>query len=161
MNWLDFAIVVFIIISVIVGLMTGLIKSIISLAGLIVGIILAGRYYILLADRLTFISSPTVARVVAFAIILVGVMVIAAIIARLLTKIASALLLGLLNRLGGALFGLVVGALLAGAVLAVWIRYLGTTDAITQSHVAPFLLKYFPLVLSILPEEFQQVITFF
>ena len=45
MNWLDIVIIVALAISTFLGLKIGIIKALLSLAGLIVGVILAGRYY--------------------------------------------------------------------------------------------------------------------
>ena len=56
MNWLDIAILVLIAIPTLLGLKSGLIKAILSFAGVIVGVILAGRYHTILAEKLTFIS---------------------------------------------------------------------------------------------------------
>jgi len=67
----------------------------------------------------------------------------------------------LVNRLGGALFGLVLGAILCGALLATWVRFLGITGAIVESTLARILLDYFPLVLALLPDEFDAVRSFF
>ena len=71
MSWIDIVITVIVVITTVVGLRTGIIKAALSLVGVIVGVILAGRYSASLANQLTFISSEEVARIVAFAIILV------------------------------------------------------------------------------------------
>ena len=44
MNWLDIVILVFVAIAALIGLKIGLIKAALSLAGIILGIFLAGRY---------------------------------------------------------------------------------------------------------------------
>ena len=69
MNWLDIVIAIILVINLIVGLIAGLIKMVISLAGLILGIFLAGHYYQVLAGKLTFISSDRVAGIVAYSIL--------------------------------------------------------------------------------------------
>ncbi len=112
MNWLDIVIVVAVVIPTVIGLRIGMIKAALSLAGLIVGVIVAGRYYLPLSEKLTFISSPSVAEIAAFIIILIGIMIIAAVLAWLLKWTASVIMLGWVNHLGGAVFGLVLGAIL-------------------------------------------------
>ncbi|GAH14431.1 unnamed protein product, partial [marine sediment metagenome] len=121
MNWLDIIIIVVLIISTIFGLRTGIIKAALSLAGLIIGVILAGRYYTPLSEQLTFIPQAGVAQAVAFAIILIGVMVIAGVLAKLLKWATSLVMLGWVNKLSGAVFGLVLGAIFCGALLAIWV----------------------------------------
>ena len=161
MTWLDIVLVVVIGVATLMGLRTGIIKAVLSLVGLIVGITLAGRFYISLSGELTFISSPEWAKVVAFIIIVVGVMIVARVIAGVLKRIASALMLGWVDKIGGAVFGLVLGATLCGALLALWLKYLGIADAITDSGLALLLLDRLPMVLALLPAEFDGVRSFF
>ncbi len=161
MNWLDIIIIVVVAIATLLGLRIGIIKSVLSLVGLIVGVILAGRYYVPLSEQLAFIPQANAAKVVAFAIILIGIMVVASVLAWLLKWIASIMMLGWVNRAGGAIFGLVLGAILCSALLAIFTKFLGVEEAITESGLATILLTRFPIVLALLPEEFDAVRLFF
>ena len=161
MSWLDIVLLVVIAIPTLLGFRAGIIKAVLSLAGVIVGVILAGRYYVLLSEQLTFITHAGAAKIVAFAIILIVVMIIAGVAASLLKWAASIVMLGWVNRLGGALFGFVLGAILCGAFLATWINFLGIGGAIADSALARVLLDYFPMVLALLPDEFDAVRSFF
>jgi membrane protein required for colicin V production len=161
MNWLDIVIVVVIAVATLSGLIVGLIGSALFLAGIIVGIMLAGRYYLPFSQQLGFISSENVAQIVAFAIILFGVMLIALVLAVVLRWAFSLISLGWLDRLGGAFFGLVTGTLLCGAVLAMWVKFMGAGATVTGSALASFLLEHFPIVLGLLPAEFDAVRSFF
>ena len=160
MYWLDIAIIVAIAIAILIGLRIGIIKAVLSLAGLIVGVILAGRYYVPFSEWLSFIPYENAAKVVAFAIILIGVMVIAGVLASLLKWAASAIMLGWVNRLGGAVFGLVLGAIFCGALLAIWVKFFDIA-AISESNLAAILLDRLPVVLALLPDEFDAVRSFF
>jgi len=161
MNWLDIVILVVVAGATFLGLRIGIIRAVLSLAGLIVGVILAGLYYGPLAEQLTFISQASVAEAVAFAIILIGVMITAGIAAALLKWAASVVMLGWVNHLGGAIFGLVLGAILCGALLAIWIKFLGAPEIINESNLAATLLDRFPAVLALLPDEFDVIRSFF
>ncbi|MDP3879565.1 MAG: CvpA family protein [Dehalococcoidales bacterium] len=161
MNWLDITLLVIIASAVFFGLKTGLIKAVFSLAGIIVGVILAGRLHTPLAGQLTFIPQPGIAEVVAFAIILIGTMIVASILARLVKWTASIVMLGWVNYLGGAAFGFVMGSLFCGALLASWVKYFGAAEIISQSSLANILLDRFPAVLALLPEEFDAIRSFF
>ncbi len=161
MNWLDIVIAIVLAISAFVGLKSGIIKIVISIAGLILGIFLAGRFYQGFADKLTFISSGTAAEITAYIIILVVVMAAAAVIAWLLSRLLSDVMLGWLNRLGGAILGAIIAGIFVGAVLAVWAKYGGGGDTTGNSFLAKFLLDKFPLVLALLPDEFDSVRSFF
>jgi len=161
MNWLDLIIIVLLAISTLMGLRTGIIKTVLSLAGVIVGVILAGRFYLALSEQLTFIPQENVARIAAFAIILIGIMLVAGILASVLKWLTSIVMLGWVNRLGGALFGLVMGAIVCSALLAIWAKFLGSEGTINESGLAILLLDRFPMVLALLPEEFDAVRSFF
>ena len=161
MNWLDIVLLVIMAGGIFVGLRIGLIKATLSLVGLILGIILAGRFYVPLSEQLTFIPQASVAEVVAFAIILIGIMLIASILAAVLKWLASLVMLGWVNRLGGAVLGLVLGALLCSALLATWAKFFGVAGAVSESVLAVVLLDRFPAVLSLLPDEFDVIRSFF
>ena len=161
MSGLDIVLIVVIAIATLLGLRTGIIKAVLSLAGVIIGVILAGRFYVPLSEQLTFIPHAGGAKIAAFAIILIVVMIIAGVIASLLKWAASIVMLGWVNRLGGALFGLVLGAILCGALLATWVNFLGIGKTIADSALARLLLDYFPMVLVLLPDEFDAVRSFF
>ncbi|GAI12217.1 unnamed protein product [marine sediment metagenome] len=161
MNWLDIVILVIIAIATFLGLRIGIIKAALSLAGLIVGVILAGRYYIPFSQQLAFIPQASIAKIVAFAIILIGVMIVAIVLAVLLKWAASVMMLGWVNRLGGAVFGLGLGVIFCGALLVIWVKFIGIEGAIAESTLAPILLDRFPMVLALLPSEFDAVRSFF
>lgn len=161
MNWLDIVIAVLLVISIVGGLMAGLIKILFTVVGLIVGLVLAGNYSGYLAERLTFISDARTAEIVAFVFILIVVMILAAILAFVVKKIASAILLGWVNHLGGAILGLLLGMVFIGAILAMYIKFIGFNDAIADSWLASVLVDKFPLVLSLLPERFNTVKSWF
>jgi len=161
MNWLDIVIIVLLAITTLIGLRIGIIKAVLSLAGVIIGVILAGRFYVALSEQLTFIPQENLAKIAAFAIILVIVMLVAGILASVLKWLASIVMLGWVNRLGGAVFGLVLGAIFCSTLLAIWAKFLGAEGPIAESGLATLLLDRFPIVLALLPEEFDAVRSFF
>jgi membrane protein required for colicin V production len=161
MNWLDIVLAIFLVISIIGGIANGLIKSVFSLAGLIVGVVLAGRYYSSLADHLPFITNERAASIVGFIIIFLVVVIVASILGAIFTKVVSDIMLGWINRLGGAVFSFFTGALFMAAVLAIWVKYSGENSSISGSYLASVLLDRFPLVLGLLPPEFDIIRRFF
>jgi membrane protein required for colicin V production len=161
MNWLDIVILVAIAGAAFLGLRMGLIRAVLILVGIIVGVVLAGHFSGPLGERLSFIPSEGVAKGVAFAIILLAVLAVAAIVARLLTWAAKVVMLGWVNRLGGAVLGLLLGALFCGALLAMWVHFVGMAETIAESAIATILLDRLPMVLALLPGEFDGVRSFF
>jgi membrane protein required for colicin V production len=161
MNWLDIVIIVVAVLSGIWGLRQGIIKTAFGIAGLIGGIILAGRYYGGLAALLSP-SGATWANIAAYAIILIATLVVASVIGNLVAKLVHIILLGSLDKLGGFVFGVFIGCLLCAAVLAIVGKYYpGTEAVISQSVIAKFLMGGFPLLLALLPGEFDFIRDFF
>ncbi|MFC2044813.1 CvpA family protein [Chloroflexota bacterium] len=160
MNWLDMVLLIALIVSAFTGLVQGLIKAVLSLAGLIVGVILASNFYVSLGSILEFLPNETAARIVAYILILITTMIITNILARFLKSIISLAMLGWVNRLGGAIFGILLGSILWGALLAILVKYFGT-GLVTESFIAGVLLDKFPLVLTFLPSGFDGVRNYF
>jgi membrane protein required for colicin V production len=161
MGWLDIVILVIVVIPTLIGLRVGIIKAVLSVVGVIVGVVLAGRYYAILAEQLSFISQPSLANIAAFAIILIGVMIITSVIASLIKWVVSAVMLGWVNSIGGAVFGFVLGMIFCGALLTIWVKFVGMSEPIYESALAALLLDSFPMVLALLPAEFDSIRSFF
>ena len=188
MNWLDIVIVIILVISAFLGLKRGFIKTLLPLVGLVLAVFLAGRFYVQLSGRLSFIENPSLARVAAFAIIFFAVIVAVAILSSILRKIIQMLLLGWVDRLGGAVFGFAIGWVVCSVIVALLARYVALpvelpqvphsegwlenwrevvkarqfiTTLINESALAKLLLRSFPFLLSFLPEELKAVRNFF
>lgn len=161
MNWLDIVILILIVVPILIGLKNGLVKAAFTVAGMIIGVILAGRFSTPLGEAMTFFPDPGWAKIAAFAIILIVVMVVAAIAAKLVTNVLKAIMLNWVNRIGGAVLGLVLGFIFCGAILSIWVQFLGAGDTVSNSALANFLLDKFPIVLGLLPAEFDGVKGFF
>jgi len=72
----------------------------------------------------------------------------------------KAIMLGWVDRFGGAVLGLILGALSVSAILAIVIKYTNSS-LITNSKLAGFFLDKFPVVLWLLPSEFDNIRNFF
>ena len=161
MNWLDIVIIVVAVLLGLAGLRQGIIRTVFGIAGLIGGIVLAGRYY----DELAAVLSPagaTWANIAAYAIILLATLIVAGVIGSLVAKVVHFAALGWLDRLIGCVLGVVIGGLLCAAVLAIVGKYYpGAEAVISQSGLARFLMEQFPLLLALLPAEFDFIRDFF
>lgn len=159
MNILDIVLIVALVGSALAGLWIGIIKAALSLVGIIVGVFLAGQFYEPLAGLLTFMPED-LANIVAFVLILVGVIVVAGLLARLLKLALSVVMLGWVDKVGGAVVGLLAGAIIWSIILATWVQFFGS-DLVTDSSLAEVLLDKFPFILALLPEEFDAIRDFF
>lgn len=161
MNWLDIVIIVIAALFGMVGLWRGIIKAVFGLGGLIGGIALAGRYYQPFANMLSP-EGASWSGIAAYAIILVATLIVASIIGGLVAKLARIVMLGWLDKLIGFILGVGVGSMLCAAALAIVSKYFLSTEAvITQSVMARFLMEQFPLLLALLPSEFDFIRDFF
>jgi membrane protein required for colicin V production len=160
MNWLDIIILITLVAATIGGVAIGIVRSVVTLAGLMLGIFLAGRHYETVGGWLKFISDANMANTVGFILIVAAVMIIASIVCVILRKLLSAILLGCLDRLLGGVAGLLIGVLFWSALLALWIKYF-SNDIVSSSWAAKFLLDQFPLILALLPSSFDNIRSFF
>ncbi|GAI31866.1 unnamed protein product, partial [marine sediment metagenome] len=77
-------------------------------------------------------------------------------------RLVHIVMLGWVDRLIGFILGAAIGSMLCAAVLAIVSKYLpGTGEAISHSVIAKFLMEQFPLLLALLPEEFDFIRGFF
>ena len=146
MNWLDILIIVVVVLLGVAGLRQGMIRTVFGIAGLIGGIVLAGRYYDELAARL-FPSGAIWGNIAAYAIILLATLLVAGVIGWLIAKLVNFAALGWLDRVMGFILGVVIGGLLCAAILAIAVKfYPGMEATISQSVIARFLVGGFPLL---------------
>ncbi len=119
MNFIDIAIVVVLAAFMLKGLLRGLLKEVCSLAGLLVGAILAFAYHNPLAQwLLDVVRLPSQLAVVAAFLALFLLSVISfAVLGFLLSKFVKLIFLGGLNRVLGGFFGLAQGAVLLALIL--------------------------------------------
>ena len=159
MNLFDCLLVAVLAFSTIQAFFRGLVLELFSIVGLAAGILLAAWNYAFLSSLLVrFISNPSIANVVAFLLIAVGVMIVAAIIGRMVHTAAHAIGLGLFNRLGGAAFGLARGCLACVAVLMAVTAFLPSADWVKNSRLAPYFLAGAHAVSFVVPHDLEQLI---
>jgi len=164
MHWLDIVIVVALLLPMYIGYKRGLIGTLLPLVAIVLGILVAGRFYDDLAGWFhpDLLGSEAQAEIVAFAIILVLFMVAMAIVSRLLQGFLALLLMGWADKIGGLAFGVVTGGVISAAVLTLIANSFPDVEATFQeSTLAAFLLDQFPFILYLLPDEFDAVRDFF
>lgn len=109
MSWLDILIFLPLLIGLIRGLMRGVIIELSAILSLIFGYIgarfLGAMFSAWLLQQFTW--PEAVCSVVAYVLLFVGITIVINIIARLLSKLFKAVNLGWVNRLFGALFGII------------------------------------------------------
>ena len=122
---------------------------------MIVGIALAGHFYQPLALKLSS-EGAAWAEIAAYAIILVVTVIVVGVAGWFVAKMVHALPFGWLDRLLGFILGAFMGSMLCAAVLAILCKYVpGVEAAVAQSAVAATAMKGFPLLLALLPDNFD------
>lgn len=164
MNWLDIVIVLAVGFFTVSAFLAGLIREVVTLVSAVVGVVLAGLLYEDMATEvLVFIEDDTAARAVGFLIVLGSVYLAGQLGAIMLKQIASLLLLGWADHVGGAVFGFAKGLIVVEVVLIVLVTYplLGLDEDIDDSGLASVFLDAVPVVLLLLPNEFESAVDAF
>jgi membrane protein required for colicin V production len=117
MGFIDIVLGALLVFGLIRGLRNGLFVEFASLLSFFVGIYIAVKFSYLIGG---FIGDSKTAKVAAFVITLILIVVGIHLLAKVLSKIASTLFLGWLNKLGGAFFAVLKTALLLGVVLSLF-----------------------------------------
>ncbi len=154
MNLLDWIIAVTLSISTVTAFLRGFIRSLFALAGMVAGILLATLYAYQLGQYLMrWISPLALAKLCAFILILAAVYVCAVLLGRLLRGACSAIGLGFFDRLAGAAFGFVRGALFLAAMLLPLAPYLPQFKVTRSSVLLPYLLPAAHGISFVLPRD--------
>jgi membrane protein required for colicin V production len=139
MTLADWIIVVVLAAAVLGGMSRGFFRSAFSLGGLVIGLMLAAWNYGRLARIvLRFVHNPEVANAIAFLVIALLVMAVAAVAGEMLAKIFQKVGLGCLDRLAGAVFGFFEGALLVTVCILVTLAFFPKAQWLTGAKLPPY-----------------------
>lgn len=164
MNWLDIVIVLVIAFFASTAFRAGLIREVVTLVSVVVGVVIAGIFYDDLArDVLTFIDDEKTALVVGFLVLLGAVYLAGQLVAVMLKQAAALLFLGWADHAGGALFGLIKRLIVVEVLLVLLVTFprLGLKSDIDGSALASVFLDAAPLLLLVLPNEFERAVDVF
>ena len=165
MNWVDVTILTALTVSLILGLYWGLIRQLAATFGLILAILLAGRFYEQLAGFLSppdgsgWIKDSSTAKIVAFVAIVIGVSVLIGVVSGIIRTALNLIFLGWLDHVLGALLGVAQMLILIEVILVVAsvIRVPNLSDAVDSSTLAGILLRPLSFVVDLLPPEFKVI----
>ena len=156
MNPLDILLCLLLAYSVIRAAMNGFLRELFTLAGLLLGFPLACAFYHQGAHALAgLITTPALAELAAFLSILIGATIGASLLGRLFRRGARTVGLGVFDRLAGALFGLLRGAVIGGALLVAITSFLPAAPWVQASVLAPYLLRAAHAVSFTMPSEMK------
>ncbi len=159
MGWVDFVILALLVGGGFLGFRNGVISWLFTLAGLAVGVFLAGRFYKTLDALVPVAESEGARQLIAFAAILIIALVASWILARVLKTTMSMLMLGWADKAAGTAVGLLVGALAASAIIAAAgvVPSESLQDAVRESRLAEQLLSATGFLRALMPADFRSV----
>src|SRR5262245_56502366 len=165
MHPIDLVIIAVIALVTFTAFRAGLIREVIPLFAVIIGAILASKFYDDLANNIDFIvdHEPT-RKFIAFVAIFVGIVIVGHILSVLLRTTATLLMLGPLDHLGGAAFGFVKALLFVEILIFAATSFPiadGVTDAMNDSALAPFFIEQLPLTKALMPDEVKNALDSF
>ncbi|QNI33914.1 CvpA family protein [Alloacidobacterium dinghuense] len=142
MALIDWAIVIILIVSVLSAAKHGFFVEAFSLAGVILGLLLAcWNYQKILPWMNGWVHSPGVAEAIAFVAIAIAVMVIAGLAGRLIRWSVRSIGLGWADRFVGAIFGLLKGCVLVTLGVMAIAAFLPQATWLERSRIAPYFLS--------------------
>jgi len=134
----DWLIVVVLVVSVLSAAKAGLMLEVFSLAGLVLGLLLASwDYQILMPWWSHWIHSAAAIEALSFLSIAFGVMILAAVAGRITRWSLEAVGLGWADRMGGAVFGLVKGCVMVMIAVMVIAAFCPHAGWLRRSRLAP------------------------
>lgn len=155
MNVTDVVIIVVLLIGFFSGIGRGFIRGILGLVALVVGIMIASGNYQRLADTaLTFIPGENWPEILSFVVIFLVVVLLVGLVGRIISRALRSASLGWLDRLAGAILGLIVASVVL-SVLLLLAAMAGLEDQklLAESRMAPRVIGVTDVVVSILPED--------
>jgi membrane protein required for colicin V production len=140
-NAADWAILGIVAVSAAVAASAGFFHQAFGIAGLIVGYLLAAWQYPRLAEWFgPHLKSPWLADIAGFVVIFIGVVIVAAIAGRIVRWVMKEAGLSLIDRLLGALLGVVKGSLFVAIILMGMTAFTPSSPLLEGSQLAPYFL---------------------
>jgi membrane protein required for colicin V production len=137
----DWLIVAVVVLNIVLAAVEGFFAEILSMAGLVIGYIVAAwQYQRVAAWLMAFLKSELVADILGFLIIFFAILILFGIAARIARKLMKAAGLSGFDRFLGALLGVVKGVLLVAVVLMGMTAFTPTSNLLEDSQLAPYFL---------------------
>jgi len=157
MSVADWIILAFVIFSVIGAAIEGFFHEAFHLAGLIAGYLLAAWQYPRLANWFApHLKSPWVGEIAAFLIIFFAVLILAGFAGRIARWLMKKAGLSTIDRILGAVLGLLRGALVVAVVLTAMAAFAPAEKWLAESQLAPYFLVGGRAAIWLAPSELRQ-----
>jgi membrane protein required for colicin V production len=143
MSAADLLILAVVLINVIAAAVQGFFAEALSIAGLIVGYIVAAWQYRRLAEWFeSFLKNDWLAEILGFLIIFFAIVLIFGIAARIARRVMKAAGLSGFDRFLGGMLGLLKGGLMVAVILMGMAAFTPTSKLLANSELAPYFLVF-------------------
>jgi membrane protein required for colicin V production len=154
MQWVDVAIVVIMAAAVISGAAEGFFRSAFSLGGLVLGLAVAAWNYTRFAPLfMPLVRSKAIADTIAFLLVALLVMAVAALIGAILAKAFRLLGLGCLDGFAGAIFGFFQGVIMVTLGILVIVAFFPEAHWLEDAKLPKMFFGFCHLSTHVSPEE--------
>src|ERR1700739_4419763 len=152
----DWMICAVVLVNVVTAAMQGFFSEALTMAGLVVGYILAAWKYRSLAEWLeSFLKNPWLAEILGFLIIFFAIVLLFGLAARLARWIMNEAGLSGFDRFLGAVLGLLKGGLMVAVILMGMTAFTPTSKLLQNSQLAPYFLVVGRAAIWIAPAELR------
>lgn len=159
MSWLDILIVAILALGLWRGFGAGAIKTSFSLLAWLVTLIIATKFYgVFVPVVAPFAQSYAMQVAMAFLLVFFGVMVLSQIVLFLVLKTIKLLKLSFLDKMAGAVLGVVLGILKVLVILSITSPILTKFDLWERSPLAQTLLPFAPIAKTVLMQATNEMI---
>jgi membrane protein required for colicin V production len=157
MSVADWIIIAFLIVSVVGAAIRGFFQEALKLVGWAVAYLLAAWEYRRAAEWLApYLKSPYIGEIAGFLIIFFAVLVLAALAGRLAHWLMKKAGLSTIDRIFGAVLGLLRGALVVAIVLTALTAFTPAAKWLNESQLAPYFLVGGRAAIWLAPSELRQ-----
>jgi membrane protein required for colicin V production len=155
-NAADWAISVFVLVSTVTAAFRGFFHQVFGMAGLVAGYLLAAWQYQRVAAWLApHVNSPWLGEMLGFGAIFLAVVIVAGIVGRIARWAMKEVGLRLIDRVLGALLGLVKGSLFVAILLMGMTAFAPTSPWLEGSQLAPYFLVVGRAAIWLAPSELR------
>jgi membrane protein required for colicin V production len=154
LNWLDILLLVILAVTIIIGAFRGFVRQIIGLFAVIMGLVLAIKYYPYGSDVFTFMRNDVLAQLLGFFLVFAAVLCAGWVINILLAKAVRGPFKSL-NRLLGAGFGLIKGMIICCVVVFGLLIFPVNAKALEESQLTPYCIDIAKAGYTLIPQELR------
>jgi len=157
-NWLDFFLLFLTGLFVFEGLREGFTRQILGMVATIVGLLLASWFYGAAGSfLLPYVSARAVANIMGFFLVFVGIQLVAALITWVLKRFYKVAGLSWVDRLTGAVFGLVKATLVGIVIVMILLAFplKPVPASVAHSALAPYLIEASHVLVHLCPGELK------